>query len=75
MGLEDAVEGGLVGDIQLSKLGLLAADQFNTPQSLGRGVVEVVSDDDLVASLEQGEGGEGANVARATCGELVVVPI
>lgn len=66
--LEDLVEVGLVGDIELNELGLLAADGLDTVQSLSGGVVEVVGNDDLVASLQQSQGGEGANVARATAG-------
>ena len=66
VGLEHLVEAVLLGDIELDELGLLAADQLNALKSLGRRVVEVVSNDDLVASLEEGEGGERANVARAT---------
>lgn len=66
VGLEDTVEASLVGDIELSELGLLTADQLNALESLSGGVVEVVSDDDLVASLEESEGGERANVARST---------
>ena len=73
--LEDLVEAILVGDIELKNSGLLAADKLNALEGLGRGVVQVVSNDDLVASLEQGEGGEGANVARATAGELAGIPI
>lgn len=69
VGFEDLVEGSLVGDIELRKLGLLARDQLNTVQSLRRGVVEVVSNDDLVTSLKKGEGGEGANVAGTTVKE------
>lgn len=68
--LEHLVEVLLVGDIELNELGLLAADQLNAVQSLGGGVVQVVSNDDLVASLQQSEGGERANVARATAGGL-----
>jgi hypothetical protein len=71
VGLEHLVKGILLGDIELNELGLLAADKLNTVQSLGRGVVQVVSNDDLVAGLEKGKGGERANVARATAGELV----
>lgn len=66
--LEDGVEGLLVGDIELNELGLLAADSLNTVQSLRRGVVQVVSDDNLVTSLKQGKDGERANVARTTAG-------
>ena len=39
VGLEDLVEGGFVGDIQLGKLGLLAGDQLNALQGLGGGIV------------------------------------
>lgn len=64
--LEDLVESGLVGHIDLSELGLLAGDQLNALESLVGRVVEVVCDNDLVASLEQSEGGEGANVTGTT---------
>lgn len=75
VGLEHLVEAVLLGDIELDELGLLAANKLNTLEGLGRRVVQVVGNDDLVASFEEGEGGERANVARATCGELVVTPI
>lgn len=39
VGLEDLIERGFVGDIQLRKLGLLAGDQLNAPQGLGGGIV------------------------------------
>lgn len=66
VGLEDLIEGGLVGDIELGELGLFAADQLNALQGLGGRVVEVVSHHDFVASVEEGQGGEGANVAGST---------
>lgn len=70
VGLEDLVEAILLGDINLDELGLLAADSLNTVEGLGGGVVQVISDDNLVASLEQGEGGEGANVTGTTSGAI-----
>lgn len=70
VGLEDLVEALLVSDIELDELGLLAGDQLDAVQGLGGGVVQVVGDDDLVAGLEQGEGGERADVARTTAGGL-----
>lgn len=73
--LEHLIEAILLGDIELNELSLLAADKLNTLEGLGRRVVQVVSNDDLVASLEQGQGGERANVARATAGELAGIPI
>lgn len=66
VGLKDLIESRLVGDIQLGELGLLARDQLNALQGLGGRVVQVISHDDLIASIEEGEGGEGANVARST---------
>lgn len=58
VGLEHLVEAALLGDIELVELGLLATDKLNTLESLRRRVVQVVSNDDLVTSLEKGEGGE-----------------
>lgn len=71
VGLEHLVEAVLLGDIELVELGLLATDKLDTIESLTGRVVQVVSNDDLVTSLEKGKGGERANVARATSGELV----
>lgn len=56
--LEHLVEAVLLGDIELDELGLLAADKLNALESLGRRVVQVVGNDDLVASLEESKGGE-----------------
>ena len=66
VGLEHLVKGVLLGDIKLNELGLLAGDQLNALEGLGRGVVQVVGNDNLVTGLEQGKGGERANVARTT---------
>jgi hypothetical protein len=66
VGLKDLVESGWVGDIGLDELGPLAADQFNAVDDFGGRVVQVVGNDDLVASLEQGEGREGPDVARSS---------
>lgn len=64
--LEDLVETSLIGDIELDELGLLARDQLNAVQGLSRRVVQVVSNNNLVTSLQQGQSGERANVARTT---------
>jgi hypothetical protein len=45
---------------------LATADELNSVEDLRRGVVEVVDYDDVVVGLEQGQRGEGANVARST---------
>lgn len=64
--LEDLVEGSLVLDVELVELGSLAADELDAVDDFRVGVVEVVNNDDLVVSLEESEGCEGANVAGAT---------
>ena len=66
---EDLVELGLVGDVAGVGDGPLAADELDAVERFGGGVVEVVDDDDLIVGFEEGEGGEGADVARATGGE------
>lgn len=71
--LKDPVEGGLVGDIELDELGTLAADQLDAVDDFFGGVIQVVGEDDLVASLEEGEGREGANIAGTTGGLKVSV--
>lgn len=71
VGLKHLVEAVLDGDIELVELGLRATDKLNAVESLTGRVVQVVNNDDLVTSLEKGEGGERANVARATSGALV----
>lgn len=67
--LEDVVEGLLVRHIDLVEVGAAAGDDLDAVEShLGR-VVEVVDNDYIVPVLEEGEGGEGANVAGTTAGE------
>jgi hypothetical protein len=68
VGSKHLVEGSWVGDISLDELGLLAADQFNAVDDFDGRVVQVVSNNNLVASLEEGEGREGADIARSSVG-------
>lgn len=64
--IENLVQGGLVRDVHLVELWSLAADELDAVEShLGR-VVEVIDNHHLVAVLEEGKGGERANVASAT---------
>lgn len=63
---EDLVKGGLIGDVHLVKLGTLAGDELHTVDAFLRSVVQVVNNDDLVASVKQSKAGKGANVANAT---------
>ena len=64
--LEHLVERSLILDIELVELWPLAADELNAVDNLLGGVVEVVDNDDLVASFEESERCERANVASAT---------
>lgn len=68
--LEDFVQGFIFGDVEAVVVRSFTADEFNAVEDFWRGIVEVVDYDDSVVGLEEGEGGEGANVARATGGEV-----
>lgn len=63
---EDIVQGLLVVDVAGIALGSLAADELDAVDDFIGGIVRVVDNDDLVVGLEQGEGGEGADVAGTT---------
>ena len=70
---EDLVEGSLVGDVNLVKVGTAAAEELDAVESdLGR-VVEAVYDDNIVTMLEQGEGGERTDVAGTTGDTLATI--
>ena len=56
--LEDLVEASLIGDIQLVELGTLATDELDAVDSDLGGVVEAVDNNNIVAVLEEGEGGK-----------------
>lgn len=64
--LEDLVEGLLVCDVGLVKLGAFAGDELNTVKSHLGGVVKVIDNHHLVAVLEQRKRGKGTDVAGAT---------
>jgi hypothetical protein len=64
--LEDIVQGFFIGDVEVVVMRPFPADEFNAVEDFGRRVVQVVDYDDRVVGFEEGEGGEGANIARAT---------
>lgn len=71
VGSKDLVERSWVGDISLHEFRPLAADQFDAVDNFGGRIVQVVSDNDFVASLEEGEGRERADIARSSVGSQV----
>ena len=66
VGRKHLVKGSWVGDISLDELRPLAGDQFNAIEDLFGRVVQVVSDDDLVTSLDEGEGRSSVGVSQET---------
>jgi hypothetical protein len=63
---EHIVESFFIFDVKADKIWPLAADQFYTVENLLRRIVEVVCDNDFVASFEKGKSSEGANIACAS---------
>ncbi len=54
MSLKDLVEVLLFPDVHFHKLWVLSGDDFNALEDLFTGVVEIVTQDNLVACLEKG---------------------
>ena len=67
---EHFVESGLVGNVELVIDGAFAGNQLNAIENFVGRVIEVVDNHDFVVGLEEGESGEGANVAGATKREI-----
>ena len=63
---EHIVESFLIFDVKADKIWPLAANQFYTVEDLLRRIVEIVCDNDFVASFEKGKSGEGANITGAS---------
>ena len=60
---EYIVESLLVPDVKTDEVWSFAADEFYAVNDLLGRIVEIVDNDNLVPSFEEGEGSEGANVA------------
>ena len=56
----------LVGQVDLVEERAASAEELDAIEGDLGGIVETVDNDDIVAVLEEGEGGERANVAGAT---------
>jgi hypothetical protein len=64
---EDFIESRLIGKVGVVEGGSSAGQELDAVDDLfARRVVAIVDDNDLVASLDKGYGGERANVAGAT---------
>lgn len=63
---ENLLQLGLVGDVDVVDLWLLAANKLNAVCDLFERVVVVVYDDDIVSGLEESEGSERTNVSGTT---------
>lgn len=64
--LKDSIQGAINRDIDIVERRLLPAQELNSIENfLGR-VVQVVGDDDFVASFQQSKSGERADVAGAS---------
>lgn len=64
--LKNSVQGAINRNIDIIKRGFLPAEELNSIENfLGR-VVQVVSDDDFVASFQKSQSGERADVARSS---------
>lgn len=63
---EDIIESALVGDVELVESRTASADFLNSVEDIFERIVQAVNNDDVVAILEEGKSGEGANVASAT---------
>lgn len=70
--VKDSVESRFVGDIELDEFWALAADQLYSIEDLLGRIVEIVCDDDFVASFEESERCKRADVASATIRKVSV---
>ena len=66
MRLEDLVEVLLFPNVDIVELGSLARDKLNSIDCLFGRIEQVVHNNDLVASLEEGKRCEGPNVAATS---------
>ena len=66
MRLEDLVEVLLFPDVDIVEFRSLARDKLDSINRFFRGVEQVVHNDNLVASLEEGKRCEGPNVAATS---------
>lgn len=69
--LEDLVETGFLGDIDVVELWPLAADELDAVDDLFGRIIQIVCDHNFVVCLKEGECGERANVTTPSTTELL----
>jgi len=62
---KNLIERPLVFNIEVDEVRALATDKFYPAEDFLRGIVQVVGDDDFVASFKEGESREGAYIPSA----------
>lgn len=71
---EDFIKGRLVGDVHLVECRALASDELDAIEAFLRGIVQVVDDDDVVASFLKSDDSVRANIAAAAINSSVISP-
>ena len=74
MRCEDLVDGIFICHLALVEFRPFPTYQLDAVKGNGRGVVQVVDDDDLVSGLQKGQSGQGADVACASVGVVSLMP-
>lgn len=64
--LENLIQALLIGDIDVIELGFLSADKLDTVENLLRRIVQVVYDDNIVASSQKLQRGEGTDISSSS---------
>lgn len=63
---ENLIQALLIGDINVIELGLLPTDELDTVKNFLRRIVQVVYDDNIVASGQKLQRGEGADISSSS---------
>lgn len=63
---ENLIQALLIGDINVIELGFLPADELDTVKNFLRRIVQVVYDDNIVASGQKLQRSEGADISSSS---------
>lgn len=64
--LEDLIQSGLIGDINIVESGALATDELDAIDDLLRRIVEIIDNYNLVIGFEERENCKGTNIAGSS---------